>query len=368
MRYLSKALFLTASLPMLPLLAQPAEAVRTELTSVISKALEKTTVIPGELRSFQSVGIHAKVSGFVEEIHVDRGSRVKKGQLLAEMTAPELEARRAEARAKIPAVEAQRSEAQARLAAAESTYERLKEAAKTPGVVAGNDVVLAEKAVDAGRARIDSLERTVTAIEASVHAIEEIEKYLQVTAPFDGVITERYAHVGTLAGSGGAGDMALFRIEQIHRLRLIAPVPEAYMESIELGRKIGFTVPAYPGEIFTGTVARPAQAVDPGTRTMPVELDVYNASGRLKPGMYAEVSWPIRRDADSLFVPPSAIKSTTQRIFVIRVRNGKAEWVNVRRGMTEGNRVEVFGDLEAGDKVVLRATDEIRPGTAVQGL
>ena len=367
MRYLSKALFLTASLPVLPLLAQPAEAVRTELTSVISKALEKTTVIPGELRSFQSVGIHAKVSGFVEEIHVDRGSRVKKGQLLAEMTAPELEARRAEARAKIPAVEAQRSEAQARLAAAESTYERLKEAAKTPGVVAGNDVVLAEKAVDAGRARIDSLERTVTAIEASVHAIEEIEKYLQVTAPFDGVITERYAHVGTLAGSGGAGDMALFRIEQIHRLRLIAPVPEAYMESIELGRKIGFTVPAYPGEISTGTVARPAQAVDPGTRTMPVELDVYNASGRLKPGMYAEVSWPIRRNADSLFVPPSAIKSTTERIFVIRVRNGKAEWVNVRRGMTEGNRVEVFGDLEAGDKVVLRATDEIRPGTAVQG-
>ena len=159
MRYLSKALFLIASLPMLPLLAQQAEAVRTELTVVISKALEKTTVIPGELRAFQTVRIHAKVSGFVEEIHVDRGSWVKKGQLLAAMTAPELEARRGEARAKIPAIEAQRIEVQARLAAAESTYERLKEAAKTPGVVAGNDVVLAEKAVDAERARIDSLER-----------------------------------------------------------------------------------------------------------------------------------------------------------------------------------------------------------------
>ena len=367
MSYLSKAFCLIASLPVLPLLAQQTGAVRTELTSVISKALEKTTVIPGELRAFQTVRIHAKVSGFVEEIHVDRGSWVKKGQLLAAMTAPELEARRGEARAKIPAIEAQRIEVQARLAAAESTYERLKEAAKTPGVVAGNDVVLAEKAVDAERARIDSLERTVTAYEASVHAIEEIEKYLQVTAPFDGVITERYAHVGTLAGSGGEGDMALFRIDQIHRLRLVAPVPEAYTESIERGRKIVFTVPAYPGESFTGTVARPAHAVDPETRTMPVELDVSNASGRLKPGMYAEVSWPIRRNAESLFVPPSAVKSTTERIFVIRVRNGKAEWVNVRRGMTEGNRLEVFGDLEAGDTVVLRATDEIRPGTKVQG-
>jgi RND family efflux transporter MFP subunit len=349
-----------------PMAGQEIMAVRTELTEVIAKGLEKTTVIAGELKPFQAVDIHAKVSGFVEEIQVDRGSAVKRGQLLAIMTAPELEAQRAEAQAKIAAAEAQRIEAAAKLAAAESTFARLQEAAKTPGVVAGNDVVLAEKAVEVERGRVESVERTVKAYEAAVRAVEEIEKYLKVTAPFDGIVTERFAHVGTLAGPKGEGVTPLFRVEQTQRLRLIAPVPEAYIQSIARGRKVSFTVPAYPGETFAATVARPAQAVDAETRTMPVELDVANASGKLAPGMYAEISWPVRRGSESLFAPPSAVKSTTERIFVIRVREGKAEWVDVRRGMTEGHLVEVFGGLQAGDTLVLRATDEIRPGTPIQ--
>lgn len=345
---------------------QPAQPVQTELTSVVAKSLEKSTVIPGELRPFQAVEIHAKVSGFVDEINVDRGSQVKRGQLLAAMSAPEVEAQRAEAQAKIAAAQAQRSEAQAQLAAAESTCQRLQEAAKTPGVVAGNDVVLAEKAVEAERARSESIERTVQAYEATARAIEEMEQYLKITAPFDGVITERYAHIGTLAGPKGEGGMPLFRIEQTQRLRLVAPVPEAFIQSIVRGRKVSFTVPAYPGETFTGTIARPAQAVDPQTRTMPVELDVANPLAKLAPGMYAEIAWPVRRGNESLFVPSSAIKSTTERMFVIRVREGKAEWVDVRRGMTADNLVEVFGGVQAGDQLVLRATDEIRPGTPIQ--
>jgi multidrug efflux pump subunit AcrA (membrane-fusion protein) len=100
---------------------------------------------------------------------------------------------------------------------------------------------------------------------------------------------------------------------------------------------------------------------------MPVELDVDNSSGKLAPGMYAEIAWPISRGSESLFVPSSAIKTTTERIFVIRVRDGKAEWVDVRRGASEAGMVEVFGNLQAGDTVVLRATDEIRPGSPVQG-
>ena len=348
------------------MVAQEIAPVRTELTEVISKALEKTTVIAGELKPFQAVDIHAKISGFVEEIQVDRGSVVKRGQLLATMTAPELVAQRAEAQAKIATAEAQRIEAAAKLAAAESTFARMREAAKTPGVVAGNDVMLAEKAVDAERGRVESVERTVKAYEAAVRAVEEIEKYLKVTAPFDGIVTERFAHVGTLAGPKGETGAPLFRVEQTQRLRLIAPVPEAYMQSVARGRKVRFTVPAYPGETFAATVARPAQTVDPETRTMPVELDVANTSGKLAPGMYAEISWPVSRGTASLFAPPSAVKSTTERIFVIRVRDGKAEWVDVRRGMTEGHLVEVFGGLQAGDILVLRASDEIRPGTPIQ--
>jgi RND family efflux transporter MFP subunit len=359
-------LVFTGAVASLPLLAQQAQVVSTELTKVVSRPLEGAVVIPGEIKPYQAVDIHAKVTGFVEEIRVDRGARVTKGQLLAVMSAPEIDAQRAEAQAKIPAVEAQRIEAQANLAAAESTYGHLQQAAQTPGVVAGNDVVLAEKAVEAERARVESLGRTIQAHEASVRAIEEMEKYLTVSAPFDGIITERYAHVGALAGPKGENGMPLFRVEQIQRLRLVAPVPEAHTSSISRGRKVTFAVPAYPNETFLGTVARPSYAVDPETRTMPVELDVSNTAGKLAPGMYAQVSWPVQRSGESLFVPPTAIKATTERIFVIRVRSGAAEWVDVRRGIADGKLVEVSGDLQAGDTLVLRATDEIRPGMRVE--
>ena len=351
--------------PATPILAQDSGTVRTELTQVISKSLEETMVIPGELKPYQRVDIHAKVTGFVEAVHVDRGSFVEEGQLLAQMSAPELEAQRIEAQARIPAVEAQRIEARARLAAAVSTYQKLSEAAKTPGVVAGNDVVLAEANVKAEEARIAALDQTIAAHEASVRALEEIEKYLKVKAPFAGVVTQRHAHPGALTGPRGDAAMPLFTIEQVSRLRLVAAVPEAYRQSIARGQKVQFSVAAFPAETFTGVVARPAYAVDPKTRTMPVELDFTNPGTKLTPGMYAEVQWPVRRSGETLFVPKTAINATTERIFVIRVANGEAEWVNVRRGLSEGGLAEVFGNLTAGDTIVLRATDEIRPGTEV---
>lgn len=346
--------------------AQPESVVRVELAKVEAGSLDTMTTLPGELLPYQSVNVFAKVAGFVESITVDRGSRVKAGQLLARLRAPELEARRLEIEARIPSIEAQRVEAAARLAGAEGTFERLVKASEVPGVVASNDVLLAEKAVEAERAHISALEKNVAAVEASVRAVEELKEYLEVTAPFDGIVTERFAHVGSLAGEGAPEAAPLFRIEQVNRLRLVAAVPEAFTESIHVGKKVQFTVQAYPGKLHEGTVARPAFSMNPSTRTMPVELDVANGSGKLTPGMYAEIKWPVNREAESLFVPMSAVKSTTQSIFVVRVAGGQAEWVEVKRGLTKNGLVEVFGDLQAGDQVVLRATDEIRPGTRVE--
>jgi RND family efflux transporter MFP subunit len=330
-----------------------------------SRSLSKTVTFPGELSAYQSVDIHARVTGFLESVLVDRGSEVKGGDLLAAMSAPEILAQKAEAEARIPALEAQKAEAEAQLAAAESTFERLREAATTPGVVAGNDVILAEKSVDSGRARVEALDKNIKTAEASVRSFVEMEKYLRIEAPFAGVITWRFAHPGTLAGPQSGSSQPLLRLEQVSRLRLVAPVPEAYIESVRKGLRVDFTVPAHPGRTYSGVVARPSNAVDPLTRTMPVELDVSNPAGELAPGMYAELSWPVSRKHDSLFVPPSAVKSTSERVFVIRIADGTAEWVDVRRGMTVGDRVEVFGDLRAGETLVLRATDEIRPGTRV---
>src|SRR5262249_32044398 len=150
------------------------------------------------------------------------------------------------------------------------------------------------------------------------------------------------------------GSQPMLRVRQVSKLRLVVPVPEADVGGISQGDKISFTVPAFPGQSFVGEVQRVADSLDVKTRTMPVELDVANSPPRLAPGMYAEVSWPVRRKQSTLFVPPSAIATTTERTFVIRIHNDVAQWVDVKRGEPMGNLIEVFGSLEANDQVAVR--------------
>lgn len=337
-----------------------------ELVKVVSRPVERTVKLPGEFLPYQNVAIHAKVPAFVETVNVDRGSVVREGQLLATLVAPELAAQRAEAEAKVEATEASCNEAEAKIAAAESTYERLNEASKTPGVVAGNDLIQAQKELQAVRASLQSCRNSALAARKSVDALKELEGYLQVSAPFAGAITERYAHPGALVGPGAGSFSALFKLEQVSRLRLLVAVPEAEVGGIVRGARVSFQAPAYPGETFSGVISRIGASMDPKTRTMPVELDVANPEGRLAPGMYPETTWPVRRRRPSLLVPPSSIVTTTERTFVIRVRGGKAEWVNVARGATVGDLVEVFGPLNPEDELVRRGTDEIREGTALR--
>jgi RND family efflux transporter MFP subunit len=142
-------------------------------------------------------------------------------------------------------------------------------------------------------------------------------------------------------------------------------VPEAVIGDVTDGTRIPFSVPAFPGEEFNGTLRRVAHALDERTRSMAVELDVENPDLRLAPGMYPEIMWPVRKKKPSLLVPPTSIVTTTERTFVVRVKDGKAEWVNVKRGQSVGDLVEVFGALKSGDTILRRGSDEIRPGTAV---
>src|SRR5262245_16919385 len=329
---------------------------------VVSQPLDRPVSLPGELSAFQDVEIRPKVAGFVESISVDRGSVVRKGQLLARLSAPELAAQRSEAEAKIQSAESQRVEAEAKLAADTATYQRLKSASATPGVVAGNDVEVAQKTVEADRARVELAQKNEAAARDAARAVRDIESYLRIVAPFDGIVSERTVHVGTLVSPTSA---PMLRVQQVSTLRLTVAVPEDAVAGAQPNQILKFTVPAYPGETFTGKVTRLARALDPKTRTMAVELDVTNPSGRLAPGMYATVAWSVRRPTPSLFVPPSAIATTTERTFVVRVRNGQTEWVDVKRGAPMKQLVEVFGDLKEGDEVAERGTDEIRLGTRV---
>lgn len=342
--------------------AQSGAPPATEIAKVVSRTLDKTISIPGDLTPYQAVNIHAKVTGFLEQIHVDRGSWVKRGQMLGELVAPELHAEHIEAEAKLQAVRAQQAEAEANMIAAQSTFERLKAASATPGVVAGHDLEIAEKTLEAARANVNALKSGVAAAEAVVRAVQDLETYLELRAPFDGVVTERNVHPGSLVGPAGT---PMVRIEQVSRLRLTVPVPEVYVGSITRGAKVNFTVSAHPGQTFQGVVARPAHSLDMKMRSMLVELDVSNPKQMLAPGMFADVQWPVSRAQTSLFVPTSALVRTSERQFVIRVSNGAAEWVDVRRGELDGDVIEVFGNLREGDVVVRRGNDEIRPGSKI---
>src|SRR6266700_3865125 len=331
------------------------------VVKVVSRSAERKVQLPGEFIPFQTVTIHAKVTGFIDRVEVDRGSVVKKGQLLATLDAPELRAQRAEAEAKVLNAESQRAEAEAKLAGAQSTDEKLKAASATPGVIAGNELIQAEKIVDAVRAQVRAVDGSIKAAQASVQVVRDMENYLQVTAPFDGVITERMAHPGALVGPGG-GTAAMFQLEQTTRLRLVVAVPETDVGGIVSGSRVSFTVPAYPGQTFTGVVSRAAHSVDPKTRAMAVEMDVMNPRGALASGMYPSVMWPVRQSRPSLLLPATSIVTTTEKTFVIRVTNGSAEWVPVRRGPVVGDLVEVYGPLQANDIVLKRASDEVREG------
>ena len=339
-----------------------------EVAKVSSKKLSIMVRLPGELQAYEAVAVFPKVSAYVDSISVDRGSRVKTGQLMARLVAPELAAQRAEAQSKLQAAEAQRAESQAKLSSDESTYERLKSASATPGVVAGNDLEIAQRAVDADRARLEASRGSAEAAKSALKSVAELEGYLQVRAPFNGIVTERNVHPGSLVGpsnSTSGAAMPMLRLEKAERLRLVVPVPEKYVGGIAEGGKIEFSVPAYPGQTFAGTVARIAHSVDVKTRTMPVELDVKNADGRLSSGMFPEVVWAVRRTGPSLFVPVSAVVRTTEATFVVRIRDGTTEWVNVQTGELDGKSIEVIGGLRDGDEIAARGTDELRPGTHV---
>jgi len=335
-----------------------------EVVRVTSKAVERQVKLPGEFQPYLAVPIYAKLPGFVMRVAVDRGSTVKQGQVLVTLEAPEMQAQITEAQAKAQAIGLQRAEAEAKLAAAQSTYDRLKAASATPGVVAENDVIVAQKNAEAAQALVRSYDDSIKAAQAQVQSVKDLEQYLTLKAPFDGIITERNVHPGALVGPG-TGSTPLLRLHQVSRLRLVIAVPEALVGAMVKGARVPFTVPAYPGETFYGIANLVAHDLDEKTRTMAVELDVKNPDLRLSAGMYPEVQWPVRRPQSSLLVPPTSIVTTTERTFVVRVNNGVAQWVNVSRGARVGDLIEVFGALKEGDTIVRRGTDEIREGAKV---
>ena len=347
--------------------AAPPTAPQLEVTTVKSAKLNTTERLPAELTPYERVEVFAKETGFVKSIAVDRGSKVTQGELIAELEAPELVARQAQAYAAYENAQSQLAAGQARLASDQGTYQHMSAAAKVPGVVAANDLEIAQKTVQSDEANVAALEKTVQAAQENLRAVSQLQSYLRIVAPFDGEVTTRYVHPGALVGpAGGPGaSTPIVQIQTLARHRLVIPVPEYDAADIPVGTVVSFTVPSYPGRVFQAPIARVSRAVDNKTRTMPVELDVRDSRAELNPGMFCEVSWPVRRDYSTLFVPASAVANDLERAFVIRIENNKVKWVDVKTGARSGNLIEVFGDLKEGDQVAMRGTDQIRPGATV---
>ena len=350
---------------LVPALAPAGAGAQTIETAKVTAtpAAERVITLPGELAPFQATAVTARVAGFVEQVQVDRGAMVQKGQTLATLATPELVAQTAEALTRVQQAEARKAEADARLVAATSALGRVKRAAATPGAVSGLEVERAEEDAAAAKAAVDAQAQAVAGAKSAHEAIRALEQYQRVTAPFAGRIVERLVHPGALVGPSAG---ALFRLEDTSRLRLVVPVPEVSLGVVATGRSLEFAVPSHPGRVFTARLARSAGSLDGRTRTMMVEADVVNRDGTLAPGMFPDVKWSIVRSAAGLMVPTTAVVTTTERTFVIRVTAGKAEWVTVKKGPVAGELVEVAGALAVGDTIVRRGTDEIRAGTPIK--
>lgn len=314
--------------PMPAAAAKGAAIAGGEVVRIESRLLDGAVHLRGELSPFQSVELMARVTGQVTTVSVDRGAHVREGDVLVTLEAPELVQ--------------QRAEAEARLANSRQASERLRAASRTAGSVAASD--------------LDAADATFKADQARADALRQLEGFLRVRAPFAGVIAERRVHPGALVGPTQAS--ALLRLEDHDRLRLTVAVPEELAGGVHTGTPVPFTVSAYPGEKFAGHITRSSGSVDPRSRAMAVEVDV-RSSGRLAPGMYADVTWHVRRAGPSLLVPPGAIVQTATRLYVVRVRDGRADLVDVRRGSGGGDQVEVFGVLAAGDSLLKRGSEDI---------
>jgi membrane fusion protein, multidrug efflux system len=234
-------------------------------------------------------------------------------------------------------------------------------------VVANNDLLIAEQTAAADDAQVEAASKNVEAVSDALRGVTQLESYLEIRAPFDGVVTLRNLHPGALVGpaSGQPGAQPIVQIENLSRLRIVVPVPEAYVAGVRKDQPVTFSVPAYPGRTYHAPIARISHDINQNTRTMQVELDYHNGDAQITPGSFANVDWPIHRAYPTMFVLSSAVTTDLQRTFLIRVHQGKAEWVDVKTGVTVNAKTEVFGDLHPDDVVVANATDSIRSGTAV---
>ncbi|HUN51652.1 MAG TPA: efflux RND transporter periplasmic adaptor subunit [Candidatus Sulfotelmatobacter sp.] len=310
--------------------------------------------LPGNTQAITDTPIYARTSGYLKKWFFDIGAHVKKGDLLAEIDTPEVDEQLRQARADL-------STAQANLRLAEITAKRNEELLKNRAIATQDrDNAVGAYAAD---------QAIVASKQADVARLERLQSYEKVYAPFDGIITARNTDVGALIDAGAASAAReLFHLSAIDRIRVFVAVPEIYSRAAHVGAQANVTLDEFPGESFSGTLVRTANAIDPSSRTLLVEVDVDNADGRLLPGAYAFVHLSLAKDsrAVSVTVPANTLIFRKEGPRVAVVRNGAAQLVPITIGRDYGTRIEVVSGLQPSDAVILDPSDSLVAGTPVR--
>ena len=322
------------------------------LVPVTKGKLNTQITVPGELVPYQEVDLFAKINSYVKKLNVDIGSEVHQGELLATLEAPEINSQLASAKSKI-------EQQKAIYFASKATYDRLLNTSKTPGTVSQNDLELAEAKKNSDEANLEAAKSDYNGAAANL-------SYLQIRAPFDGIVTARNVNLGAYVGPGGSGNVPMFVIQDQNRMRLVISIPESSTGGLNNKDVVTFSIKSFPNKKYKAQVKRLSGALDVKLRSERLEMDVYNTNKELLPHMFAEVDVPLPSRDNTIILPKTAVVTSTEKVFVIRVVNHKAEWVEVKKGLQSGDSIEIYGGVQPGDMVVKRASEEIRDGSPVK--
>jgi membrane fusion protein (multidrug efflux system) len=323
-----------------------------ELVKAERQSVEQVIKLPAQLAAYQEVSLFPKVNGYVSSVLVDIGSHVRQGQLLMVLDAPELVQAVMQAKEKY-------SRTVSDYAISRDNYERLAQAARTPGAISPMDLASA-KAKKEADSSLSNAEKANWQMQQTMMA------YLRVTAPFTGVITQRNVSPGALVSAESKDSKPMLELKEVDHLRLQVDIPENVAATLRKEQEISFYLSAYPGKKLTGRISRVSMNINMQFRTERVELDVYNKDEALTPGMYADVLFNSKGNPNALAVPRSAVVTSTERKYIIAVRDGKAVRVDVSTGNESGSKIEIIGALQPGEEVVARADDEIKEGAIIK--
>jgi RND family efflux transporter MFP subunit len=315
-------------------------------------AASDEVVLPASVQGFIDSPVYARTSGYLLHWYADIGARVKKGELLADIQTPELDQ--------------QVQQAQSDLATAQANYQLAQITADRWQKLLLKNAVSKQES-DQFSSDLNARRSVLSAQEANVRRLQQLQGFEKIYAPFDGVITARNTDIGALIQAGeNTTPQELFHLSSVDRLRVFVPVPEIYQSVLHSVRQVNLSSDAYPKERFIGTIARSSDAIDPLSRTLRVEVDIDNPKTLLFPGAYVFVHLPLPADSQAPTIPSNALLFRQEGLRVGVVRDGRVQLVPISIGRDYGNTVEVTAGLSPEDQVVVNPSDSLVSGTRVE--